>query len=76
MTLDDKEGCGLDLAHRLCPPEKVVSDESKLLTLTQLYLELRLEVEHALRAAQADLMVTSGAPPGTGLRHSAEMRMA
>jgi hypothetical protein len=42
----------------MCPAEKILSEESKLLILTQLYLQLRLEVEDALRAANADLMVT------------------
>jgi hypothetical protein len=34
---------------------KLLSDESKVLLLTQLYLELRLNVEQALRAARADI---------------------
>jgi hypothetical protein len=33
---------------------KLLSDEGKLLLLTQLYLELGLDVEPALRAARAD----------------------
>ena len=34
-----------------------LSDESKVLLLTQLYLELRLNFEQALRAARADMMM-------------------
>ena len=37
------------------PEAKLPSDEGKLLLLTYLYLELRLNLEHALRAASADL---------------------
>jgi hypothetical protein len=40
---------------------KMLSDEGKLLLLTQLYLELRLNAEQALRAARADLLITSKA---------------
>ena len=38
------------------PEAKLLSDEVKLLLLTHLYLELRLTLEHALRAANADIM--------------------
>jgi hypothetical protein len=38
------------------PERNLLSDEGKLLLLTHLYLELRLTLEHALRAAQADIM--------------------
>ena len=34
---------------------KLLSDESKVLLLTRLYLELRLNVEQALCAARADI---------------------
>jgi hypothetical protein len=40
------------------PEAEPLSDESKLLLLTHLYLDLRLTLEHALRAAQADIMAT------------------
>jgi hypothetical protein len=40
---------------------KMLSDEGKLLLLAQLYLELRLNAEQALRAARADLLITSKA---------------
>jgi hypothetical protein len=36
---------------------KLLSDESKVLLLTQVYLELCLTVEQALRAARADIMI-------------------
>jgi len=36
---------------------KLLSDESKVLLLTHLYLELCLNVEQALRAARADIMM-------------------
>jgi hypothetical protein len=36
---------------------KLLSDESKVLLLTELYLELRLNFEQALRAARADMMM-------------------
>ena len=36
---------------------KLLSDETRLLLLTYLYLELRLTVEDALRAARADIMM-------------------
>lgn len=36
---------------------KPLSDEIRLLLLTYLYLELRLTVEEALRAARADIMM-------------------
>lgn len=39
------------------PNTKLLSDEGKVLLLTHLYLELRLSVEQALRAARADLMM-------------------
>jgi hypothetical protein len=42
--------------------EKLLSDESKLLLLVHLYLELRLNLEQALRAAKADLVMASKAP--------------
>jgi hypothetical protein len=42
----------------MCTAGKIVSDESKLLILTHLYLELHLGLENALRAAKADLMIT------------------
>lgn len=35
---------------------KLLSDESKVLLLTYLYLQLRLNAEQALRAARADIM--------------------
>jgi hypothetical protein len=35
---------------------KLLSDEGKLLLLTYLYLELHLTLEHALRAARADVL--------------------
>ena len=35
---------------------KLLSDESKVLLLTHLYLKLRLNAEEALRAARADIM--------------------
>ena len=38
------------------PEAKLLSDEVKLLLLTHLYLELRLTLEPALRAAKADLL--------------------
>jgi hypothetical protein len=38
------------------PVAKLLSDEGRLLLLTYLYLELRLTLEHALRAAKADLI--------------------
>jgi hypothetical protein len=38
------------------PEAKLLSDEGKLLLLTHLYLELRLTLEHALRAARADII--------------------
>jgi hypothetical protein len=38
------------------PEAKLLSDEGKLLLLTHLYLELRLTLEHALRAARADIL--------------------
>ena len=38
------------------PEAKLLSDEGKLLLLTHLYLELRLTLEQALRAAKADIM--------------------
>ena len=38
------------------PEGKLLSDEGKLLLLTHLYLELRLTLEHALRAARADII--------------------
>jgi hypothetical protein len=37
---------------------KLLSDEGKLLLLTHLYLELHLTLEHALRAARADILAT------------------
>jgi hypothetical protein len=37
---------------------KLLSDEIRLLLLTYLYLELHLTLEHALRAARADIMLT------------------
>jgi hypothetical protein len=42
------------------PEAKLLSDEGKLLLLTYLYLELRLNLEHALRAASADLTASRG----------------
>jgi hypothetical protein len=39
----------------------MLSDESRLLLLTHLYLELRLSLKDALRAAQADTIM---APKG------------
>jgi hypothetical protein len=41
---------------RLYADTKLLSDESKVLILTYLYLELRLNAEQALRAARADIM--------------------
>jgi hypothetical protein len=41
----------------MCSAEKIASEEGKLLILTQLYLELQLGVEQAVRAAAADLMM-------------------
>jgi len=38
---------------------KLLSDEGKLLLLTHLYLELHLTLEHALRAARADLSMAA-----------------
>ncbi len=38
------------------PEAKLLSDEGRLLLLTHLYLELHLTLEHALRAAKADIM--------------------
>ena len=40
------------------PEAKLLSGEGKLLLLTHLYLELRLTLEHAVRAAKADSMAT------------------
>ena len=37
----------------------MLSDESKVLLLAHLYLELRLNAEQALRAARADIMMAS-----------------
>ena len=39
------------------PNAKLLSDEGKVLLLAHLYLELRLNVEQALRAARADIMM-------------------
>jgi hypothetical protein len=39
------------------PSAKLLSDEGKVLLLAHLYLELRLTVEQALRAARADIMM-------------------
>jgi hypothetical protein len=36
------------------PSAKLLSDESKVLLLAHLYLELRLNVEQVIRAARAD----------------------
>ena len=36
---------------------KMLSDESKLLLLTHQYMELHLNAQDALRAAQADIMM-------------------
>ena len=41
----------------LYPSAKLLSDEGKVLLLAHLYLELRLSVEQALRAARADIMM-------------------
>jgi hypothetical protein len=41
----------------LCPNPKLLSDEGKVLLLTHLYVELRLSVDQALRAARADIMM-------------------
>ena len=41
----------------LYPSGKLLSDEGKVLLLAHLYLELRLNVEQALRAARADIMM-------------------
>jgi len=41
----------------LYPRAKLLSDEGKMLLLAHLYLELRLNVEQALRAARADIMM-------------------
>ncbi|MBV9873717.1 MAG: hypothetical protein JO025_03225 [Verrucomicrobia bacterium] len=41
----------------LYPSAKLLSDEGKVLLLAHLYLELRLTVEQALRAARADIMM-------------------
>lgn len=41
----------------LYPGAKLLSDEGKVLLLAHLYLELRLTVEQALRAARADIMM-------------------
>jgi hypothetical protein len=43
----------------LYPSAKLLSDEGKVLLLAHLYLELRLSVEQALRAARADIMMAS-----------------
>jgi hypothetical protein len=37
---------------------KLLPDESKVMLLTHLYLELRLNIEQAIRAARADTMMT------------------
>jgi len=42
------------------PESKLLSDEGKLLLLTHLYLELHLTLEHALRAARADITAAKG----------------
>jgi hypothetical protein len=42
----------------LYPSVKLLSDEGKVLLLTQLYLELCLEAEQALRAARADIKMS------------------
>jgi hypothetical protein len=39
------------------PSAKLLSDEGKVLLLAHLYLELRLNVEQALRAARADIIM-------------------
>jgi len=49
----------------------MLSDESKLLLLTHLYLELRLNLEDALRAARADIIM---APKGQNRRLWVEQR--
>ena len=41
------------------PSAKLLSDESKVLLLAHLYLELRLNAEQALRAARADMTMVS-----------------
>jgi len=41
----------------LYPNAKLLSDEGKVLLLTHLYLELRLNVEQAVRAARADMIM-------------------
>jgi hypothetical protein len=41
------------------PEAKLLSEEGKLLLLTRLYLELHLTLEHALRAARADLSMAA-----------------
>ena len=45
----------------LYPSARLFSDEGKVLLLAHLYLELYLNAEQALRAARADLMMTSRA---------------
>jgi hypothetical protein len=45
----------------LYPSARLFSDEGKVLLLAHLYLELCLSAEQALRAAQADLLMTSRA---------------
>ncbi len=44
------------------PEPKLPSDGGKLLLLTHLYLELRLPLEHALRAAKADIVPAKAQP--------------
>jgi hypothetical protein len=45
----------------LYPSAKLLSDGGKVLLLAHLYLELRLNVEQALRAARADIMMAPSA---------------
>ena len=51
----------LTAAAGLSADVNLLSDESKLLLLTHLYLELRLNLEDALRAARADIIMTAKA---------------
>ena len=55
----------------LCADTNMLPDESKLLLLTHLYLELRLNLKDALRAAQADIIM---APKGQNRRLWVEQR--
>ena len=55
------------------PEAKLLSGEGKVLLLTHLYLELRLTLEHAVRAAKADSMATKANPPSMGRAASADV---